>query len=441
MRRGLWIGLGALLAVAALGIFGLYRVATIYWDFGGAAGELPAAVAEYRAKGLPFVASDLFPTPVPKGENAVPAIRAAIAALPKNTNDLAKAQREPEENADATLARYTKPLALAAAARNRERVDFGRDWDLGPNVLFPEYAGLKSLAKAAALRAARLARKGDDDDALRDLSLVRRLGFWVGGEPTLIGLLVRLAIEAIALNAAERCLVTAVKAPARIARYEAWLRDAPAPPSFGDALRGEMFLGVATVRNLDLLGGVDAFGRLPDGDGVEPPPLDPARLRRSGVPEGTKERAFLMRHLRYWTRAFDETDGLKASPEKIGAQLDRSYKALEEKKGLSYVLLRILVPVFSQAGTAVVNLSAKRAVEAGFAEALGVHARTGRWPASVSGVDPFTGGPLHVRSGKNFRVWSVGRDRKDDGGILRREAPKKSGATFDEVAAYPPVPR
>ena len=80
-------------------------------------------------------------------------------------------------------------------------------------------------------------------------------------------------------------------------------------------------------------------------------------------------------------------------------------------------------------------------VEAGLAEALTTHALTGRWPARVSGTDPFTGGPLKVRIGKDFRVYSVGRDGKDDGGRLRRETPKGKGATFDEVAVYPPVVR
>ena len=67
--------------------------------------------------------------------------------------------------------------------------------------------------------------------------------------------------------------------------------------------------------------------------------------------------------------------------------------------------------------------------------------RTGHWPTAVSGEDPFTGGPLKVRKGTDFRVYSVGCDGVDDGGRVRRELPKMEKGWGDEVAAYPPIRR
>ena len=413
-----------MLVSAGFSLYGVYRVAVRYWDFGAASRELPAAVERYRADGLPFLARDLLPTPVSPEKNAAPAIRAAMRAMPP-------------EGTKPTSALYDKPLALLAAAKDRPKVDFKRDWDLGPNVLLPEYAPMKTLAKALVLRAEGAARRGDDAAALRDLVLARRIALWAGEEPTLISLLVRIAAEGIALRGAERCLVLVAKSPARIARYAAWLADAPPLPDFGDALKGETFLGVATARNLDLIGGVSAFGNLQGGEDATLLEVDPAKLRRSGVPDDVRTRGFLARHLQFWDEAYRTTDRFQAPPEAIGRRLDVMSARIEGEKGLSYVLLRILVPVFGQAGEAVVALKARRAVDAAFAEALGVHARTGVWPASVSGSDPFTGGPLRVRAGKGFRVWSVGRDRKDDGGLLRSERPKGTKGTFDEGAVYP----
>jgi hypothetical protein len=70
-------------------------------------------------------------------------------------------------------------------------------------------------------------------------------------------------------------------------------------------------------------------------------------------------------------------------------------------------------------------------------------AKTGAWPTTLSEAgaefeDPYDGLPLRFRlDGAGFRVWSVGEDGRDDGGLTREEA---NGATFDEVLAYPRLP-
>jgi hypothetical protein len=54
MRKGWLIAGGAAVALVIEGsIYGLYRIVTAYWDFPSAAKELPAALEEYRANGLP----------------------------------------------------------------------------------------------------------------------------------------------------------------------------------------------------------------------------------------------------------------------------------------------------------------------------------------------------------------------------------------------------
>lgn len=437
MKKGCWIGLGTAGAVVAVSVFALARFALQYWDFGAAAGELPAAVREYKAAGLPFVAADLAPAPFPAAQNAAPSIRAALKALPKKVKaDLSKAEGA---EADAAVALYAKPLALLDPSR--KRVDFKREWDLGPNVLFPEYAGMKTLAKAATLRAVRSAQRGDDASAVRDLELSRQLSLWAAQEPTMIGMLVGIAIEAIALDGAESCLAAVADSPARIARYARWL-DAKNPlPDFGHALRGEAWMGVMVSRNLDKFGGVKALA-LSGDSGSDVPPLDLATLRRDGVPEDGKLKGFLARQLQLWAEAYRDTDGFRQPPEKIGQKLDAIASRTEGAKGLSYYLASILFPVFSQAGSAVVTLEARREVGRAFAKALTDHALTHRWPTTVAGIDPFTGKPLRIRpDGKGIRIYSVGRDRKDDKGLLRRETKGPGPKSDDVAAAYPPIPR
>lgn len=438
MRKAWWIGLGTSTGIAAFGasVFGLYRIVTLFYDYGPAASELPEAVRAYRATGLPFVARDIAPAHPAAGGDATPAIRAALKALPSAAvgAELTKAARNPDATADPVLGKYAKPLGLVAAVSGRSGVDFRRDWDLGPNVRFPENVGLKSLARAASVRAVREAQRGNDAAAVRDLALGQRIALWAGEDPTLIPMLVRLASEQIVLDEAYRCLAAAKGDSARIARYAAWLRQAPPALEFGRAMRGEAWLGVATGRNLDRFGGANAVAA---GKGLSSHTL---RLRREGLPEGEKQRAMMTRILQVWTEAYGETNGFRMPVAEIGPRLKAIEERWDHKKGVSGVLVAILFPITGGASKAITSLHAKRAVTIGFAEALDAQARTGHWPAAVSPLDPFTGKPLKVRvDAKGFRVYSVGRDGKDDGGLSRREAPKGKDATFDEVAAYPPL--
>ncbi len=434
MRKGLAIGIGGV-TVAFFGgsIYGLYRLITLFVDYGPAASELPQAVVAYRGTGLPFVAFDIaLPRPSP-AEDATPAIRSALKALPKGKAKaaLASAMRDFGSGSDPVVADYARSLALIASAVDRPRVDFRREWDLGPNVLFPEYAGMKDLARAATVRAVHEAQRGDDVKALRDLGLAQRIGLWAGEEPTIISALNRIAIETIALDGAELCLAAAKGRPERIARYVAWLRVAPPKSDLGKALRGEAWMGVASGRNLDHFRTDHPDVRL---------------LRHDGLPDGTMQRAMMARILQAWTEAADATDRFRLPPIELGKRFDAVGAKYETKRGMSQTLVAILFPSVGTMSRAFVNLDAKRAVALGFAEAMDVQARTGRWPSTMSPIDPFTGKPLRLRSDeKGFRVWSVGRDGLDDGGLSRREAtkirdlPEGQPLRFDEVAAYPPM--
>ena len=284
MRTGRWLAIGGTLLTLATGalLYGGYRIVTSYWDFGAASAELPEAVAAYRAEGLPFVAAEIAPPHPPPSEDATPVLRAALRLLPKKPVEsaLIEAARDPSPAADRPLAAYAPALARVETVMDRPRVDFRRDWDLGPDLLFPELQGIKALGRAAAVRAVRLARKGDDTTALKSLDLARRLALWTGEEPTLISMLVRIAIEAMAIDAVERCLAASAGNPKRIARYAAWVRAAPPLPDLADGLRGEAWMGVAAARNLDV-------SRVRDADG-ESIPVDPKRLRRDGTPGGQR---------------------------------------------------------------------------------------------------------------------------------------------------------
>ncbi len=169
------------------------------------------------------------------------------------------------------------------------------------------------------------------------------------------------------------------------------------------------------------------------------PKVDPAKIRRAGLPDDAKLRGFLTRNLQSWNEAYRTTDGFRRGPREISGQMEAINHRIETEKGLSYVLQKVLMPVFSQAGDAITQLNARRAVEAGLAEALTYHDQTGHWPAKVSPLDPFTEKPLKVKvKGAEFRVYSIGRDGKDNGGLSRGEKGAMN-KIVDEVAVYPPL--
>ena len=432
MRPAHWVFLGTLGLVALGTLYGGYRFASEYYDFPAASAELDDAARAYRAEGLPFVARDIAPPHVDADRNAAPAIRAAVAILPPKRVEagLERALRKPGPTDGALVAQYAKGLTLLDAVRDRSRADFVRNWDLGYDLEFPEFQGMKALARAASLRAIGEAKRKDDAAALRDLDLAQRIGRWAGDEPTMIAMLVRIGIESTALDAAARCLAGAKGDRNRIALYARWAQT-PAPPlDFRRALRGEAWTGVVATRNLDRM--------VKDADGDDH--LDPHRLRRDGLPEDQRQRAFMTRLLQVWIEGSRETEGFRKTPREVGRRTDAIEERWYRKRGFSRMMATILFPNLGGAGNAVVALDARRSVLRGLAEAMDSEARTGHWPTAVAGKDPFTGRPLRVRAGKEYRVYSVGSDGKDDGGRLRREAPKTSGATFDEVAACPPVP-
>jgi len=440
MRKGCLIATSVSLGTVVItSFYGIFRVVTLFYDFPTANGDLPAAVAEYQKNGMPFVTADLFPEKVADTDNAASAIRAAVRVMPPQKVDGELTQELKKRNyasVDSLVAQYDPALKHIQTAIDRPKVDFKRDWDLGPYLLLPEYRPMKTLAKAAAIRAGRNAAKGNDEAALADLTLARQVAVWAGQEPTIISMLVRISSETIALGGLERCLDAAASDPKRIARYTDWLAKSPPLPEFGRALRGEAFTGVVVTRNLDVFGGVTSLSF--SEETTKERKIDLARLHRSGLPEDSKLRGFLARHLQIWNEAYRRTDGFKKSPREIGQQMASIDNWLQDKKGLSFVLQRILMPIFSQAGDSITQLDARRAVQAGLAEALTIHDQTGRWPTKVSPIDPFTGKPLIVKiKGSEFRVYSIGRDGQDNGGLKRGEK-DAIGKIVDEVAVFPP---
>lgn len=439
-----WIVGGA--GVAAFGA--TVAVLTLRDGMRVASAQLDAVYAESRRLGLPLEESDMLPNPpVPDGDNASPLIDESIALLkeanqvrPRVSDMDAMARKGQFGELHAALARFRKPIEMALAASARPKYWKPRDFGLGPSLLFPDFAEVKNLVKLLVADAADSARRRELKIALARLDAARRIGSFLGSEPTLIGMLVSIACDAISTRGYEALLTTFGQDVQALLEIGHSLEAAPTSPNFANALKGEVFLSLSLFRNWRAFGGL----RLLSGDAnAALPEFDPKRLKRSGLPDETEPRAFLMRSLEFWNRVWQWPE-FRASPVMLGKRLDDEALKIDKQADPSYRALRLLLPVFAQAGQACLKLECDRAAMRGLAKALEFRAAHRRWPHNAQElagpIDPADGQPVRVRSGADgIRVYSVGPDGEDDGGTTQYEAKRRKpdASKFDIVAFYP----
>jgi hypothetical protein len=403
-----------------------------------AARELDETASQYRRAGLPFLASDITPKPpIRDNENAAPLLRDAFQAFHysqfnKERVQIVELVRGGQLNeASSRLKPYDAALDLAATAAQRPRIDWHRDWDLGVMVLFPEFAQMKGLVHGLCARAHLRAQQKDTEGAFRDLSAAFKIAGLAGQDPSLIPSLVQIACETIALDAVTRVADAVKKDPRALARLIEVTSPAKHRPSLPEALRGEIFLGLATIRNLPLLKGKNETDR--------------SKLQRDGLPTAMVQRAYMARFMQFWVRGAAVIKEHGKDPIELSLRLDRLQQETMRGYPLSQVLNAKLLPLLAESGAAFVKLEANWAATRALLWVLTEEAK-GRKPAAIDAafIDPFTSQPLRLRrQGNSVRVYSLGPDKRDDHGLDRSELPERDRdvKTWDIAAANPPIKR
>jgi hypothetical protein len=431
-----WLGVLAVMVLAALWLHSTY-VFVRY--FNPAARTLPTELNAARKEGLILTVDELRGPAIPDSQNAAPLYVLADSALKARSKQdkgyegrvvqLARSRDPAErEQARAIIMRRAGEIALVERASELPRCRFDRPWERGPDVLLPEYASMRELARLLAARAILQAESGDLEAAFRSVSAGAKVGRHASDDRILIGLLVNIAIYAIMDNAFQRVTLSSPE-NRRVTDLAANASAFPHLPTLEHGFSGEIVMcrsAVNIVRNensvlrkgLDLISGKSARRRAIMCDAWE------ARM------------------ISYWREVFRR---LRAANGDLVAQaraLESLGDELQKRDGQpTYELAAILMPVFSQAALKLAAGHEQQRLRRTLVELVRYRQRHVSWPVSLEDLpdsvetDIFTGKPpTYRRTAAGFELYSVGDDLKDDGGLARKD--KVTGA-FDLVIRYP----
>ncbi len=404
-------------------------------------GALAEKVAAAKKVGFPFEGKDLVPKfNFPESQNAAPhyldakSIERAIG-FTKNTaghNAVGKFPNEMASADRAIIVQYVREYGPVIDEYQKGAAKpycyFEKDWSKGANVLFPEFADIKTMSRTVLARAYLRANSGDIKGAAADLDSVTRTARHLASQPTLIALLVSVSLEAMEAKTIENLLVAASKDKRLTDALRTQAKGQTDKWDLTNGLRAEAFLLWWCTDHLHDLSAMAGSS-----------PNDEPLLMRLTKNSQTVARAVKSSVLDVYTPAL--RDYKPFGDERAVLQgVDMRAQRAKAESILAQPYLEVLMAVWSQLP---VTFDRARAKKVSLLAALDVieHRRThGAWPKSLAEVgaytDPFDKQPLRYRiDGTGFRVWSVGQNKVDDGGKTRDETKSED---HDEVIVFTP---
>ena len=299
----------------------------------------------------------------------------------------------------------------------------------GPNAILPHLALHKSMAVQLRTRAAARVAAGDTAGAAEDIDTMFRLAELTGEDPTLIGYLVRVAIQNIASGAFWDGTSQHAWSEAQLVAFQQRFAALKQRDALVQAFRGERLFGKTTFELM-------RQGRL------DPEMLGAMDSGRDGFIGAVMPKAWLLQNQAYHSRVMDQVvDALQSSdPEHgIGAKgsawekeridgwlLDTTRQRYHPYRIFTHMLLPALAQVHAKAdrslttarlAMAVAALERHRLANGGYPKALAD--LVPRFLPTVP-LDPMDGQPLRYRlnADGSFTLYGVGPNHADDGGIM-----------------------
>ncbi len=331
----------------------------------------------------------------------------------------------------AEMARIQEAVVKADKLADQKEGHHDINWPANPiGALVPWVQDTRAVASMLRYRALVQAQDGDLDGALRSGRAIVGAGRSLSDDPTLIGLLVRIAIQSIAVASIERTLAQGVPSGEALKVTQQLLEEEAAEPILPRALRGERASTVGVCEYLIKGGGsLDELGASSSsGGGIR------ASLANFGQ-RHTVKRAYPVL-LRTMNECVDIAELPVEQQKPAWDQMDQKMK----RHGAENPLVRLLLPALLKVAQANQRTQARLRTAIGALAAERFRQEHKRWPHScaeltdgkyLSGVpiDPYDGKALRFKElPEGFVVYSVGPDQTDDGGVLNRVNPLEKGS-------------
>ena len=460
MRRRWWLVVAFILLIFVLACHWVRQILS--------ARQVERELARLKKLGEPVTFADLIP-PIPPQQDGAPLYKRAIAQL-----EIAK-KRVPYTVWDSVyefISRQPqKPFKLSDVQKVLQEVDPALktlrqalnyphmrmvDWSAAEEnpmaVLFPHFPRFREFTRLLCAEGLWRKRQGDIDGAVEStmtaLKLVRRME----DEPFLISFLVRGAIFAITVDRLQRILEDADALPqtywALMAELKAWDIDR----NFVRGLQGERVFIIALCQWAQKKASLKELHELLYGNRHQP------QINLAIWLSG--KRIFIARNELVMLRYYEALISLVrkgvpydwASLERLEKQWQEEVNRPAPWLSLGAVELTWDDKAFARSLSPFWSMVAQRAASYHALQRLGQVAITlrlyrrehGRYPETLKElvpkylpslpVDPFDGKPLrYKRLAKGFKVWSIGMDMKDNGGVWGKPRIEKGDIVWEAV--------
>jgi hypothetical protein len=426
-----------------------------YWvrtGYGPAVNKAHQEYVAWKANGLPTTREQLFDKPLADKDNAAFALKQAFDLFkPHRSAASAQGFWDAENYENGKIATFITGIepALHATYEASTKPDcrFPRDLDLGIMVLYPEFAQMKTLAKFLAADAEIKARKGERTGALLDIRTGRRLAYFAARDPGVIGAMVGIAIDSIMLDAVGTIASDAADQPTFLAALRKSIEDTNWKIDPARVVRSEAYSNLATLRNLDEKQMVSLLKDDYEGALM---PIGNGPLARDGLPRSILARSAAAEAMAFWNAYYPRLADDRNNRRSIGAEMDAetstwSTSSSEPKKALAYMAGAFGGTDYQAAFTAIDREAIHQETMVAFLAILQYHQAHGSWPPDLKTVRvdalDLDGKPLRYRHDeKTARVWSIGANLADDGGVSPREVRRQKldpRANVDDACIYP----
>jgi hypothetical protein len=308
--------------------------------------------------------------------------------------------------------------AVYAAACTPGEVRYPRDFRKGIGMLLPEAQQIRSVVRALDLEFEILARQDDLEAALGNLETSFIAGETLRHEPIIISMLVRIAVQGVVLNNIRELAATNRLSDEQLARLQTLARKIDVHGQMDDAMLGERAMSYHAF-HLNV-------GLAPDPNNLQADARETSHdVRHVKRPE---DAAMAMKLLTQMHNAAEQPmPGFLHATDQFDAELNQLKADGSPITRLRYVMTMMLLPAISGAGAADARGEAWRDLTDAALAVQRYHLKHQKPPETLADLvpdflpqvpsDPFDGQLLRLLTKEDMLViYSVGEDRRDDGG-------------------------